>query len=116
VQAAGLADVLKSGEYTVLAPTDAAFAKLPAGTVETLLKPENKETLRGILLYHVVKGSADSRAVAKLKFLHTLQGSRVTVDATNGVKLNDATVVMPDVLASNGIIHVIDTVLLPPAK
>ena len=116
LEAAGLVDVLKHGNYTVFAPTDEAFAKLPAGTIESLLKPENKATLRSILLYHVVRGRYYASQVAGYHSIRALQGSRLTVDATEGVKVNDASVVMPDVLASNGVIHVIDTVLLPPTK
>jgi transforming growth factor-beta-induced protein len=113
LQAAGLADTLKRGNYTVFAPTDEAFAKLPAGTVEDLLKPENRAALRSILLYHVVGGRYYAGQVAKYHAFRTLQGGRLTIDATDGVKVNDAAVAAADVLASNGVIHVIDTVLLP---
>ncbi len=116
LQAAGLVETLKSGTYTVFAPTDEAFAKLPAGTVEELLKPENRAQLRSILLYHVVRGSLDADAVLKHGSLRTLQGSRLTATVSDTVKINDATVVLANVFASNGIIHVIDSVLLPPAR
>ena len=117
IKAAGLEDVLKRGNFTVFAPTDDAFAKLPAGTVENLLKPENKAQLRSILLYHVLGSRLYSPEVAKFHTLRTLQGGRLNVEVKDGkVMINNATVVTPDVLASNGVIHVIDTVLLPPAQ
>jgi transforming growth factor-beta-induced protein len=117
IKAAGLEDALKRGNFTVFAPTDEAFAKLPAGTVETLLKPENKAQLRSILLYHVVGWRYYSPEVVKFHWLRTLQGGRLNVEVKDGkVMINNATVVTPDVLASNGVIHVIDTVLLPPSK
>lgn len=114
--AAGLVDTLKGdGPFTVFAPTDAAFAKLPAGTLEDLLKPENKEKLKAILLYHVVSGKVPAKKVVKLngKTATTVQGGTVSIDTSNGVMVNNATVTTPDVMASNGVIHVIDTVLLP---
>ncbi len=116
--AAGLVDTLKgSGPFTVFAPTDAAFAKLPAGTVENLLKPENKGQLIAILTYHVVPGKVPAAAVAgKVTHAATVNGATITVNGSNGVKVNDANVVQADVMASNGVIHVIDTVLLPPAR
>jgi uncharacterized surface protein with fasciclin (FAS1) repeats len=116
--AAGLVDTLKGpGPFTVFAPTDAAFAKLPAGTVETLLKPENKAQLTAILTYHVVPGKVPASAVVgKVTDAKTVNGATINVNGTNGVKVNNATVVQADVMASNGVIHVIDTVLLPPAK
>lgn len=116
LQAAGLIEALKSnGKFTVFAPTDEAFAKLPAGTLETLLKPENKEKLKAILLYHVVNGKVMAKDVVKLdgKNVTTLQGGSVKVATTSGVKVNDSSVVKADVKASNGVIHVIDTVLIP---
>ncbi len=116
LQAAGLVETLKSGTYTVFAPTDEAFAKLPAGTVEELLKPKNRAQLRSILLYHVARGSLDADAVLKHGSLRTLQGSRLTATVSDTVKINDATVVLANVFAGNGIIHVIDSVLLPPAR
>ncbi len=116
--AAGLVDTLKGpGPFTVFAPTDAAFAKLPAGTVETLLKPENKGQLTAILTYHVVPGKVPASAVSgKVTDAKTVNGATINVNGTNGVKVNNATVVTADVMASNGVIHVIDTVLLPPTK
>jgi uncharacterized surface protein with fasciclin (FAS1) repeats len=117
VQAAGLVETLKSkGPFTVFAPTNAAFAKLPAGTVETLLKPENKAMLVKILTYHVVSGKVLAADVVKLdgKMVKTVQGSDVTVAVAGGkVKVNDSNVVATDIETSNGVIHVIDTVLLP---
>ena len=117
LQAAGLIDALKdkTGKLTVFAPTDEAFARLPAGTLEMLLKPENKEKLKAILLYHVVSGKVAAKDVAKLngQDVKTLQGGNIRVNTTSGVKVNDSKVVKADVTASNGIIHVIDTVLLP---
>ena len=115
VQAAGLVDTLKSeGPFTVFAPTDAAFAKLPAGTVEELLLPENKDKLVAVLTYHVVPGKIMSSDIAgKTAMVETVQGSALSVDATNGVMIDNATVTTADIEASNGVIHVIDTVLLP---
>lgn len=116
LKAAGLVDALKgAGPFTVFAPTDAAFAKLPAGTLDDLLKPENKEKLKGILLYHVVSGkimAADIKGAAQPK---TLQGAALDVKAAGGgVTVNGAKVTSADVGASNGVIHVIDAVVLPP--
>ena len=115
VKAAGLVDTLKSdGPFTVFAPTDAAFAKLPAGTVEELLLPENKDKLVAVLTYHVVPGKIMSSDIAgKTAMVETVQGGKLTVDATNGVKVDNATVTAADIEASNGVIHVIDTVVLP---
>ncbi|MEM7269578.1 MAG: fasciclin domain-containing protein [Pseudomonadota bacterium] len=115
VQAAGLVDTLKSdGPFTVFAPTDDAFAALPEGTVENLLKPENKDTLVAVLTYHVVPGKVMSQDIAgQMLEAATVQGGALKIDATNGVNINDATVVAADVEASNGVIHVIDKVLLP---
>lgn len=115
VQAAGLVDTLKgAGPFTVFAPTDAAFAALPAGTVETLLKPENKDQLAGILKLHVIAGTKIKAAdlAGKTTEAETLNGT-VTIDGTKGVTVNGAKVISADVKASNGIIHVIDAVLLP---
>jgi uncharacterized surface protein with fasciclin (FAS1) repeats len=115
VKAAGLVNTLKGkGPYTVFAPNDAAFAKLPPGTVESLLK--NKAKLATILKYHVVPGRVKAADVAgkKLK-VKTAAGLALNVDGTMGVKVNGANVIQPDIEASNGVIHVIDTVLLPPA-
>jgi len=116
VKAAGLVETLSGkGPFTVLAPTDAAFAKLPAGTLEMLLKPENKQQLADILKYHVVPGvAAYSDAVVKMSEVPTVLGTPVKVSVVDGkVRLNDATVVMADVEAWNGVIHVVDTVILP---
>jgi uncharacterized surface protein with fasciclin (FAS1) repeats len=116
VQAAGLVETLKSdGPFTVFAPTDAAFAKLPAGTVESLLKPENKDQLIAVLTYHVVPGKIMSNdLLAKKLEAVTAQGQKVAINATNGrVNVDNATVVTADIKTSNGIIHVIDTVILP---
>jgi len=119
VQAAGLEATLRgAGPFTVFAPTDAAFAALPAGTVEDLLKPENKDKLVAILTYHVLPAEVMSSAVAgQLVEPATVQGATVKVDGTTAgtVKVNDATVVGADVDASNGVIHVIDKVIMPPA-
>jgi uncharacterized surface protein with fasciclin (FAS1) repeats len=98
----------------VFAPTDEAFAKLPGGTVENLLKPENKEKLQQVLKYHVVPGKVTAKDVVKLKSAKTVEGGSLAVTASGGsVMLNDAKVVKADVAADNGVIHVIDTVLLP---
>ena len=114
VKAAGLVDTLNSkGPFTVFAPTNAAFAKLPAGTVESLLKPENKDKLAAILTYHVVSGKVLAADVVKLKSADTVNGKAVTNNTAKGVKVNNATVTATDVKASNGVIHVIDTVLIP---
>jgi uncharacterized surface protein with fasciclin (FAS1) repeats len=115
-QAADLVDTLKSpGPLTVFAPTDAAFAALPAGTVENLLKPENKDQLVKVLTYHVVSGKVMAADVVKLSSATTVEGSDVAIDASSGkVMINDAQVVQADVGASNGVIHVIDKVILPP--
>lgn len=118
LSAAGLVDTLKtSGPFTVFAPTDAAFAKLPAGTVETLLKPENRAQLISILTYHVVPGKITSNQLLdKVTPATTIQGRKATIDGRNGrVTVNGVAVIAADVGASNGVIHVIDTVLMPPA-
>ena len=113
---AGLVATLKGpGPFTVFAPTDAAFAKLPAGTVDTLLRPENKARLAAILTYHVVPGRVMAADVARLKEARTVNGEMVDVMVDGGsVMINDAKVTAADVAASNGVIHVIDTVILPP--
>jgi uncharacterized surface protein with fasciclin (FAS1) repeats len=114
LKAAGLVDTLKGkGPFTVFAPTDEAFKKLPAGTVETLLKPENKDQLIAVLTYHVVPGKVQAADVVKLDSAKTVQGQKVSIDSTEGVKINDATVTKADIDCSNGVIHVIDAVLLP---
>jgi uncharacterized surface protein with fasciclin (FAS1) repeats len=118
LQAAGLVDTLKGrGPFTVFAPTDAAFAKLPAGTLEMLLKPENKAKLAAILTYHVVPGRVMAADVVKLNEAKTVNGKMVSIKAAGGtVKVNGAEVISTDIVASNGVIHVIDTVILPPAE
>jgi uncharacterized surface protein with fasciclin (FAS1) repeats len=115
VKAAGLGDTLKGpGPFTVFAPTDGAFAKLPSGTVENLLKPENKKQLVAILTYHVVPGKVMSKDIAGKKTeAKSVEGEVISIDATNGVKVDNAKVVKADVEASNGVIHVIDTVIMP---
>ncbi|WP_132999565.1 fasciclin domain-containing protein [Luteimonas arsenica] len=115
LQAAGLVDTLKgAGPFTVFAPTDAAFAALPAGTVDELLKPENKDKLVAILTYHVVPGSYPAARVAAMDTATTVNGDSVDIRATDGgVTVDSATVVKADVTASNGVIHVIDSVLMP---
>ncbi len=117
VTAAGLAETLSGeGPFTVFAPTDDAFAKLPAGTLDELLKPENKQALTDILLYHVVTGSIKAADVASLSEAETVLGEKVSVKVEDGkVFINDAEVVITDVEASNGLIHVINSVILPPA-
>ncbi len=116
VQAAGLVDTLKGpGPFTVFAPTDAAFAALPPGTVENLLRPENREQLRAVLTYHVVPGDVRAAQVVGLSSATTVQGSDVRIRVQDGqVRVNEATVVSADVACSNGVIHVIDRVILPP--
>lgn len=118
LQTAGLVDTLNGpGPFTVFAPTDEAFAKLPAGTVESLLKPENRDQLLAILTYHVVPGRVGASEVVKLTSATTVQGSNVAIRVKNGkVTIDGATVVTPDISASNGVIHVIDTVILPTAR
>ena len=115
LKAAGLVDTLKGpGPFTVFAPTDAAFAKLPKGTVEELLKPENKAKLTAILTYHVVAGKVMAADVVKVKEAKTVQGGAVKVNAMGGkVMVDGAHVVKTDITASNGVIHVIDSVLMP---
>jgi uncharacterized surface protein with fasciclin (FAS1) repeats len=112
LQAAGLVDTLKgAGPFTVFAPTDEAFAKLPAGTLEALLK--DKAKLAKVLTYHVVPGRVLAADVVKLKEAKTVEGQAVKIDASHGVKVDNANVVKTDILASNGVIHVIDAVILP---
>ncbi|MBX7222227.1 MAG: fasciclin domain-containing protein [Blastocatellia bacterium] len=115
IKAAGLVDTLRgNGPFTVFAPTDEAFAKLPKGTLESLLKPENKDQLVKILTYHVVAGKVTAEQVVKLKDAKTVQGGKINIKvAGNKVKVNDATVTKTDIMTGNGVIHVIDTVLLP---
>ena len=115
VQAAGLVDTLKGeGPFTVFAPTDAAFAALPAGTVEDLLKPENKDKLVSILTYHVVPGKVMSGDLSEGMKAATVQGGEVTITLDGGAKVNGATISAADIEATNGVIHVIDAVILPP--
>ncbi|GIV58566.1 MAG: hypothetical protein KatS3mg042_1479 [Rhodothermaceae bacterium] len=118
VQAAGLVETLQGeGPFTVFAPTDEAFAKLPEGTVESLLKPENRDQLVAILTYHVVPGAVRAADVVNLTSAKTVQGASLTIKVMDGkVMINDATVTATDIEASNGVIHVIDTVLLPPSN
>jgi uncharacterized surface protein with fasciclin (FAS1) repeats len=115
VKAAGLVDTLKGpGPFTVFAPTDEAFAKLPAGTVESLLKPENKARLQSILTYHVIPGKVMSRELVKLDSAKTVEGGSIAIQTMGGgVMVNNAHVTQADIIASNGVIHVIDTVILP---
>nr|WP_246616439.1 fasciclin domain-containing protein [Thaumasiovibrio subtropicus] len=115
VQVAGLVETLQGdGPFTVFAPTDAAFAKLPEGTVESLLKPENRDKLVAILTYHVVPGKVISKDVVNLESAMTVQGDAVDISAMNGMVMVDtANVVQTDIMASNGVIHVIDSVILP---
>ena len=118
VKAADLVDTLSGdGPFTVFAPTDEAFKKLPAGTLESLLKPENKDKLVAILKYHVVPGSVMAKDVVKLDKAKTALGKEVMIKVDGGkVKVGKATVVKTDVKSKNGVIHVIDTVILPPSK
>lgn len=115
VKAAGLVETLKGpGPFTVFAPTDEAFAKLPPGALEALLQPANKDKLRGILMYHVVPGKVTSRQVVKLDSARTAGGGTLAIKTMDGaVMVNDARVIKADIPASNGVIHAIDTVLMP---
>jgi uncharacterized surface protein with fasciclin (FAS1) repeats len=115
LEAAGLVDTLKgSGPFTVFAPTDEAFARLPAGTVENLLKPENREQLRAVLTYHVVPGKVTAAQVTTLDSAKTVNGQSLRIRTSGGtVSVDEAKVVTADVEASNGMIHVIDSVMLP---
>ena len=113
--AAGLVETLKGeGPFTVFAPTDAAFAALPAGTVEELLKPENKDKLVAVLTYHVVAGKVMSTDLTEGMTAPTVQGSDITITLEGGPKVNGAVISAADIVASNGVIHVIDSVSLPP--
>ena len=114
VVAGGLAETLSgTGPFTVFAPTNAAFAKLPAGTVEELIKPENKEKLVAILTYHVIAGNAMSTDLSDGQLIKTVNGQEVKVSIGDSVKVDGATVIAPNLKASNGVIHVIDSVILP---
>jgi uncharacterized surface protein with fasciclin (FAS1) repeats len=116
VQAAGLVETLKGeGPFTVFAPTDEAFAALPAGTVENLLKPENKGQLIAVLTYHVVPGKVMSTDLSNGMTAKTVQGSEITIMTEGGVQVNGANVVAADIAADNGVIHVIDAVIMPPS-
>ena len=115
VEAAGLVETLKGeGPFTVFAPTDEAFAALPEGTVESLLQPENRDTLVSILTYHVVPGAVMSGDLSNGMEAATVQGAPVTIMTEGGVTVNGANVVTADIAADNGVIHVIDAVILPP--
>lgn len=118
VKAAGLVDTLKGeGPFTVFAPTDEAFAKLPAGTVDELLKPENRGKLTAILTYHVVPGRVTANQVVNLTEAKTVQGQSVKIAVRNGnVMVDGAKVIKTDIMGSNGVIHVIDSVIMPAAK
>lgn len=112
--AAGLIDTLKGeGPFTVFAPTDAAFAKVPQQTLDDLLQPENKKRLAAILTYHVVPGKVSSHQVIAMNSATTLQGQTLNISKQDGMKINEATVIITDVEATNGVIHVIDSVLMP---
>ena len=116
VTEADLVETLKSkGPFTVFAPTDEAFAALPDGTLETLLKPENKQQLIDVLTYHVVAAKVMSTDLEDGQEAASVQGEKITVDLEDGVMINDASVKMADVKASNGVVHVIDKVILPPS-
>ena len=117
VNAAGLTETLKGeGPFTVFAPTDEAFAKLPEGTLEMLLKPENKEKLAAILTYHVVPGKVTAEEVVKLSSAESVSGKKIDIKTSDGkVMVDGATVIKTDIMAENGVIHVIDTVMMPPA-
>jgi len=116
-EAAGLTATLKGdGPFTVFAPTDSAFAALPDGTLDTLLKPENRDQLAGILSYHVVPGKVMAADLTEGMKAKTVQGGEVTISLAGGAKVNGANITTADVAASNGVIHVIDQVILPPAQ
>ena len=117
VKAADLAETLKSkGPFTVFAPTDDAFAKLPKGTIADLLKPENKDKLAAILTYHVIGGKVLSSDLKEGMEAPTVNGSSVKISLSGGAKINEAKVISADIKTKNGVIHVIDTVILPPAN
>jgi uncharacterized surface protein with fasciclin (FAS1) repeats len=117
VKAGGLVETLQGdGPFTVFAPTNEAFAALPEGTLEDLLKPENKEKLAAILTYHVVAGKVMSTDLSDGMKAKTVNGAEVTITTADGAKVNDANVVSADVAASNGVVHLIDAVIMPPAK
>lgn len=118
INAAGLTETLKGeGPITVFAPTDEAFAKLPEGTLEMLLMPENKEKLAAILTYHVVPGKVTAEDVVKLTSAESVSGKKIEIKTSDGkVMVDGATVIKADVMAKNGVIHVVDTVMMPPAE
>jgi uncharacterized surface protein with fasciclin (FAS1) repeats len=118
LEAAGLVETLKgAGPFTVFAPTDEAFAKLPAGTVDTLLEPANKAQLAAILTYHVIPGMLPASEVVKYDQADTVSGARLDIDFSgSGVTVNGANVTATDIMADNGVIHVIDAVLMPPKQ
>ncbi len=117
MKAAGLVETLQGdGPFTVFAPTNAAFAALPAGTVESLLKPENKDQLIAILTYHVVAGKVMSTDLSDGMKAATVNGAEVTITTADGAKVNGANVAAADIVASNGVVHVIDAVILPPSN
>ena len=112
--AAGLVETLKGeGPFTVFAPTDAAFAKVPQQTLDDLLQPENKKKLAAILTYHVVPGKVSSHEVIAMNSATTLQGQKLNISKQDGVKINEAKVIVTDIEATNGVIHIIDSVLMP---
>lgn len=114
--AAGLIETLKGdGPFTVFAPTDEAFSKIPSERLNELLQPENKERLVAILTYHVVRGRVTADEVADLESATSLQGQNLKISTKDGIKINDAKVLTPDVQARNGVIHIIDAVLMPSA-
>jgi len=114
VKAAGLVETLQGpGPFTVFAPTDEAFKKLPEGTVESLLEPENKSKLVAVLTYHVVSGNVMAADVVGLTEAATVQGQKIKIDTKNGVKVDNANVIKTDIVCDNGVIHVIDAVILP---
>jgi uncharacterized surface protein with fasciclin (FAS1) repeats len=116
VTAGGLVETLSgTGPFTVFAPTNEAFANLPAGTLDMLLKPENKDKLVAVLTYHVVAGTVKSTDLKNKMKAKTVQGESIKVDLKKGVKINTATVTAADIMASNGVVHVIDQVILPPS-
>ena len=116
LSAAELVETLKgAGPFTVFAPNDEAFAKVPSNTINDLLKPENKEKLKAALTYHFVSGKVMSTDAARLTTAKTVNGQELRIDATDGVKINNAKIITPDIEATNGVIHIIDAVLMPMA-
>lgn len=116
VKAGDLVETLSSdGPFTVFAPTNEAFAALPEGTLEMLLKPENKDKLVSVLTYHVVSGKVKSTDLQDDMMAETVQGEKISIDLSDGVKVNQSNVVSADIMASNGVVHVIDKVILPPS-